>query len=123
MKVFTEISLADFEAWNGAQTTQARIIECDKEAEFEAYIDEAYPDGIKENQLNDILWHDSTKVYDILGITAEDEEEEKQDPEEADNFQDFCDRSECETCPIHDPNGAGGCDTRWNARQEEKNNA
>ena len=73
MKINSEISIRDFDAWSGAKDT---IIENNKEEEFDSLIEELYPDGLTDTQLNDILWHDSQWVLDTLGISEEEEEEE-----------------------------------------------
>ena len=72
MKVYNNtITLDDFDAWAGAIHTKQVIIDNDKEADFECLIEELYPDGIEETQLNDILWHDSEWVYQQLNITED----------------------------------------------------
>ena len=76
MKVYQEIGIRDFEAWSGAVATKDLIIENNKEDEFDALIEELYPDGIDETQLNDILWFDDEWVLESLGIEKEGEEEE-----------------------------------------------
>lgn len=76
MKVYQEIGIRDFEAWSGAIATKDLIIENNKEDEFDALIEELYPDGIDETQLNDILWFDDEWVFESLGIEEEDEDEE-----------------------------------------------
>ena len=75
MKVYREITIADFEAWAGAVVTRERIIEAGKEDEFDTLIEELYPDGIDETGLNDILWFDDEWIFEALGITDEDEDE------------------------------------------------
>ena len=79
MKVYQEISIRNFEAWSGAVATKDLIIENNKEDEFDALIEELYPDGIDETQLNDILWFDDEWVLESLGIKEEDEDEEEED--------------------------------------------
>ena len=79
MKIFTEQSIANFEAWSGAKDTKQTIIDNDKEAEFDMLIEELYPDGIDETHLNDILWFESEWVYEMLGISEEEEEEEEEE--------------------------------------------
>ena len=76
MKVYQEISIRDFKAWSGAVDTKDKIIANDKEDEFDALIEEFYPDGIDETQLNDILWFDNEWVFECLGIKEEEEEED-----------------------------------------------
>ena len=79
MKIFTEQSIAQFEAWCGAKNTKETIIANDKEDEFDQLIEELYPDGIDETQLNDILWFKSEWVYEMLAISEEEEEEEEEE--------------------------------------------
>ena len=76
MKVYQEISIRDFEAWGGAVDTYDKIICNDKEEEFDTLVEELYPNGIEETQLNDLLWFNSEWVLESLGITENEEEEE-----------------------------------------------
>ena len=69
MKVINEnLSIADFEAWSGAKDTVQTIIDNNKENDFDSLIDELYPDGLTDTQLNDLLWHDSDWCLEQLGI-------------------------------------------------------
>ena len=77
MKIFKEESISEFEAWSGAVDTKNRIIEADKENEFDQLIEELYPDGIDETQLNDILWFEDDWIFEQLGISDEEEEDEE----------------------------------------------
>lgn len=77
MKIISEISISDFESWSGAKDTQRRIIEEDKENEFDNLIEELYPDGLTDTQLNNILWFESEWVFESLGISEEEENDEK----------------------------------------------
>ena len=76
MLIVEERGLAEFKAWSGAVETQERILEAGLEEEFERLIDDCYPEGITSTQLNDILRFDSEWVYEALGMTEEDEEDE-----------------------------------------------
>ena len=75
MKISREMNLRNFEAWSGAKDTLNKLIELDKCEELEAVLEDIYPDGISETQLNDILWFDDEWIFETLGI-EEDEEEE-----------------------------------------------
>ena len=75
MKISREMDLRNFEAWSGAKDTLNKLIELDKCEELEAVLEDIYPDGISETQLNDILWFDDEWIFETLGI-EEDEEEE-----------------------------------------------
>ena len=98
MKIYSEQSLADFKFWSGAETTAQRIWEEQGSEGFdqlEAILEDLYPDGIDETDLNDLLWFDADTVYEWLGI--EDEEDEDEDDEDADD-----DGEEEETEPTND---------------------
>ena len=73
MKIYSEISIADFKAWGGAINTLDRIIAEDKCDELEAILEDLYPDGISETELNDLLWFDDEAVFGWLGIRTESE--------------------------------------------------
>jgi serine protease inhibitor len=68
MKLYSETKLVDFQAWSGAIDTKNTIIDHDKAEEFDDLIDEIYPDGLSETQLNDILWFDDEWIFETLGI-------------------------------------------------------
>lgn len=85
MKIYTEQSLADFKFWSGAETTAQRIWEEQGSEGFdqlEAILEDLYPDGIDETDLNDLLWFDADTVYEWLGIEDEEEEDEENDDDE-----------------------------------------
>lgn len=80
MKIYSEQSLADFKFWSGAETTADRIWEekgRDGFDQLEAILEDAYPDGIDETDLNDLLWFDPELVYEWLGIDDAEEDEEE----------------------------------------------
>lgn len=76
MKIISEIGIADFKAWSGAVETKQAIIDADKEAEFDALIEELYPDGLTGTQLNDMLWHESEYMLYLMGISDADDDDE-----------------------------------------------
>ena len=77
MKVFSELNFDEIlkTSWSGAVATAERIEEEGKGEEFEALIDELYPEGINRTALNDLLWFDSDWLFEELGISEEDEDE------------------------------------------------
>lgn len=72
-------NLRDFDAWSGAIDTKNTIIEKGLCEEFENLIDEMFPDGLTDTQLNDILWFEEEWIYETLGIKTEEEEEQKEE--------------------------------------------
>lgn len=80
MKIYSEQSLADFKFWSGAENTAQRIWEeLGREGfdQLEEILENLYPNGIDETRLNDLLWFNSETVYEWLGISDEDGEEEE----------------------------------------------
>jgi len=69
MKTYNEnTTLLNFDSWSGAKGTQSRIIEEGKHEEFDLLIEELYPDGLSETQLNDILWFEEEWLFNQLSI-------------------------------------------------------
>ena len=64
-------TLRNFDAWSGAVDTKETIINEGKEEDFEYLIDELFPDGLSDTQLNDILWFESDWIFENLGIEIE----------------------------------------------------
>jgi len=76
MKTINEnMNLVDFDAWSGAVETKQAIIDAGKAEDFDSLIEELYPDGLTETQLNDILWFEEDWIFENLGISEEEEEE------------------------------------------------
>ena len=85
MKIISEQSISEFNAWSGAKETQQIIIDNDKENDFDLLIEEIYPEGLTDGQLNDLLWFDSEWIFEQLGISEEeDNEEDDRDEDEYD---------------------------------------
>ena len=75
MRIYSETSLENFEAWSGAVDTLDRVREAGKCDELETILEDLYPDGMSETELNDLLWFEPKTVYEWLGIEEEEEEE------------------------------------------------
>ena len=125
MKIVSEITLADFEAWSGARGTLQHIIDeggCDQ---LEAVLEDLYPDGMTDTQLNDILWFEPEWCYEMAGVSdpnAEDDEEDDEDEdeeegltdEEQEAFDEFCGQFDgCEGCPYKALETMDDCQSHW----------
>lgn len=87
MTITYELNLYDFEAWSGAKSTLERVIDEDKVEILESVLEDCYPEGMTEAQLNDVLWFESDWVFEMCGIRTESEireelEEAKEELEE-----------------------------------------
>ena len=71
MKIINETNLQYFEFWGNAKETAKRI---DEELGasgwklLDAILTDAYPEGIDETELNDILAFEDKEVFEWLGI-------------------------------------------------------
>ena len=73
MTITYELDLNRFEAWSGAKETLERIQREGKCTELENILEELYPDGMTETELNDLLWFEPETVYEWLGIRSEEQ--------------------------------------------------
>ena len=71
MKVITETTLRNFQAWSGAVETKGIIIDSGQDEQFDSLIEELYPEGLTETNLNDILWFEDEYIFNQLGINLE----------------------------------------------------
>ena len=71
MKTHTETTLRNFNARSGAKDTKELILDNNKGDDFDFLIEELYPDGISETQLNDILWFEEDWICEMLKIDNE----------------------------------------------------
>jgi hypothetical protein len=79
MKITNDLSIVNFDAWSGAKDTKETILKHNKERDFEYLIEELYPDGLTDTQLNDLLWFDSEWIFESLGIDEDEEESEEEE--------------------------------------------
>lgn len=74
MKITSEQGIVRFAAWSGGKDTKETILEHHKAREFDALIEELYPDGLTETELNDLLWFEEDWIFEMLGIDIGDED-------------------------------------------------
>lgn len=68
MLVVYDISLDDFEAWQGGLDTLKRLRELHAVEKAEALVLELYPDGLTDTELNDFLWFENGLIAEELGM-------------------------------------------------------
>lgn len=100
MIIKQEISLENFEAWSGAVDTLDTIIRKNKCEQLEAILEDLYPNGMTDTELNDMLWFQEEEIYEWLGIRSyevikEELEEAKDELEELmENYAEACEELE-----------------------------
>ena len=103
MTITYELDLNSFQAWSGAKDTLDRIQREGKCGLLEQILEDTYPDGMTETELNDLLWFDSESVYEWLGIRSEEQieneikEAEEELAEVQSNLEDDLDDDELTT--------------------------
>lgn len=70
------------EAWDGATHTLDTIEDKGKEQEFMDLLEELYPDGVDETELNDFIRDEDAYIFECLDISSEEEEEDTEDDDE-----------------------------------------
>ena len=81
LEVKMELDFEDLKrnCWSGAITTLSTIEEEGKEEELMNHLEDIFYDTCPTmTELNDYLWFEDESIYDALGITEEDEEEEEE---------------------------------------------
>ena len=66
MKIISDISLKDFGFWSGAKDTAEQLTD-EQFDQVEGVLEDLYPDGMTDTELNDIFWFESDKVYEWAG--------------------------------------------------------
>ena len=108
MRLYTDFDIETFDAWSGGEYTKNAIIEAGKAADFNALVDDIFPDGCDATQMNDFLWFDDKSIFDMLGLDEDGKELEEETEEEAaeltnpanySTFDDFC--QDCDCCPFN----------------------
>lgn len=73
MTITYKLDLQSFKAWNGAKDTLERIQKEGKCDLLEQILEDTYPKGMTETELNDLLWFESETVYEWLDIRSEEQ--------------------------------------------------
>ena len=85
MTIHTETALRNFEFWSGAKDRADMLTSSQLDA-IETELEQLYPDGMTETELNDLFWFDFDFVCSLIGtseaaVFGEEEEEEEQEEE------------------------------------------
>lgn len=69
MKIYTEKSLNDFDFWSGAKDTVKYLTE-DEINQIENMLEECFPDGMNETDINDFFWFENDTIAEWLGYSS-----------------------------------------------------
>jgi hypothetical protein len=65
MKVSSELSLTNFNFWSGAKDHSFTYSELNN---LEPVIEDLYPDGCEETQINDLFWFEEETLCEWIGL-------------------------------------------------------
>ena len=68
MKYYKEESLCTFEFWSGAKERASVLTDEDFDS-IEAQLEDLYPDGISETDINDFFWFEEDTIAQMLGFS------------------------------------------------------
>lgn len=69
MKVINDnLSLRDFDFWSGAKE---HCFSDSELSQIESVLEELYPDGMTDTQINDLFWFEEESICEWIGINYE----------------------------------------------------
>lgn len=72
LKIICDID--DYKPWSGAVDTYNRIKDAGLLDQLDIILEDVYPEGITETQLNDIFWFEPEWCYEMVGLSDEDDD-------------------------------------------------
>ena len=75
MKIYKEENLCNFEFWSGAKDRAARLT-FEQLEQVESILEDSWPEGMEETEINDLFWFDFDTVCEWLDIPGENELDE-----------------------------------------------
>ena len=89
MKIYTEESLRNFEFWSGAKDTVEYLTD-DELDTIETILEDTYPDGMDETEINDFFWFEDDTIAEWLGYSDFEElmHRDDEDEEEEEEYED-----------------------------------
>lgn len=83
MKIYREDSLRNFNFWSGA-CDRVKYLTYDELDQIEAILEDTYPDGIDETEINDLFWFEEDTIAEWLGYDDFEEIVHRDDEDEDD---------------------------------------
>ena len=78
MKVYKEVSGYEFEFWSGAKD-RANYLTYDEIEKVFSILEEIYPEGMSEMEVNDFFWFEEDTIAEWLGYNSFEEIENRED--------------------------------------------
>lgn len=68
MRIVTDTSLIDFDFWAGAKYVATKLT-INQLEELDTVLEEVFPDGLSDTELNDIFWFEEDMIAEMLGYS------------------------------------------------------
>ena len=78
MKVYKEVSGYEFEFWSGAKD-RANYLTYDEIEKVFSILENMYPEGMSETEINDFFWFEEDTIAEWLGYDSFEEIENRED--------------------------------------------
>lgn len=78
MKVYKEVSGYEFEFWSGAKD-RANYLTYDEIEKVFSILEDIYPEGMSETEVNDFFWFEEDTIAEWLGYDSFEEIENRED--------------------------------------------
>ena len=88
MKIYMEESLTNFEFWSGAKDTIKYLTDEELE-QIESILEDTYPDGMSDTEINDFFWFDDDTIAEWLGYNDFEEIMHRDDEDDEDDEDDW----------------------------------
>ena len=72
MIITREESLTNFDFWSGAKDN-ANMLTYEQLEEVTRHLEDLYPEGMTETQINDLFWFDFGYICELIGLTYDEE--------------------------------------------------
>ena len=69
MKIISETNLRNFNFWSGAADT-AKYLTLEEIDTIENILEEIYPDGMTDTEINDFFWFEDDTIAEWLGYSS-----------------------------------------------------
>ena len=70
MKIITETDLTTFKFWSGAKDF-SELLTYTELKEITEQLEDLYPDGLTDTQINDLFWFDRDFICELIGLDTE----------------------------------------------------
>ena len=87
MRIYEDIDIRNFKFWSGAKDRVGALTNDDWDV-IEPLLDDLYPDGMSDGELNDFFWFEFDTIAQWLGYESEEDMDHKRESEDEEDEED-----------------------------------